>query len=421
MSWLFNPANPHAHANGDHSRSLDPSFFGPRDHYDNSQGLSNKPHAQMPPWFKISVPAGTFKDTAELPFNRPGNQEYYLQRFDNHLFQLDPLGPTFQANRMTINSTAGTSCDVSAPGGILDGDLLLFALTRSDVSAALTWPTDFVELFDDSFGVDAALSVAVKVASGESGSYVVSWSGATRNVGCLYVIRGAVGYVQGANPTGSGTSPDPPSVDPDVEGDYLAVSLYGQNGAGATRFTPPSGYTEPASNSDGGTTGAEPDAEHCGLGLSYKGYNGQVENPVAATSSINAAWSAFTLIVRADPLAVSGGKPLFGRNYQSPRERFTGVAWGDGFLAQLNWLLQYVPSYAGMPVPSFNKMALIAFADTPFGVASLTNRANVMYIPQDSASTADYDTLARNKFELLYDIDANVALSNLITVEPHWP
>jgi len=116
----------------------------------------------------------------------------------------------------------------------------------------------------------------------------------------MYVIRGAdtggsPPLTIGTTATGDSTEPDPPSVDPGSSEDRLAVVAYGQEANTNGRFTQPSGYTEP-SDSDGGTSGGGNPATHCGLGLSYRTYTGQTENPGIATSSVDDGWAAQTII-----------------------------------------------------------------------------------------------------------------------------
>jgi hypothetical protein len=212
----------------------------------------------------------------------------------------------FRSNHQTINGTASASCVVTAPSGIADDDILIFALERADVTAAITWPSGFTELFDTTHD-GGSTACAWKRASSESGNYTASWTGTTRNVGIMYAVSGAATagtpVTIGTTATGSGTTPDPPSSDPGSSDDRLAVVVIGQEGKGDARFTPPSGYTEPATNSDGGTTGGGSGAGHCGLGLSYRTYTGQAENPGTATSATNDGWAANTIVF--DPLAAS--------------------------------------------------------------------------------------------------------------------
>ena len=205
----------------------------------------------------------------------------------------------YRSNNQTVNGTASASCVVTAPSGIADDDILIFSLERADVTAAITWPSGFSELFSTTHD-GGTTSCAWKRASSESGNYTASWTGNTINVGIVYAISGAdtVGtpVTIGTTSTGTGTAPDPPSSDPGSSDARLSIVVIGQEGKTGNGFlTPPSGYTEPT-NSDGGTTGGGGPGAHCGLALSYRTYTGQAEDPGTATSGTSDGWAANTIV-----------------------------------------------------------------------------------------------------------------------------
>ena len=213
----------------------------------------------------------------------------------------------FRSASEQLNLTANAECTVVAPSGIIDDDILIFVLERAVVTSAISWPTGFVELWGSSGNHDGGnFAGAWKRASSESGNYQATWSGNSLNVGIVYAISGALISADpitiGTVATGAGVTPDPPNADPGSSEDRLAIACYGQEGKGDNRFAEPSGYTEPA-NSDVGTTGSGSGAGHCGLGLSYKLYTGQAENPGTTTSSINDGWAAQTIIFDEEPSA----------------------------------------------------------------------------------------------------------------------
>lgn len=214
----------------------------------------------------------------------------------------------FRSNDMTENATAGASCVVTAPAGIADGDILVFAVERAVVTGAIIWPSGFNELWDQThFGGSNACSW--KRAASESGDYTASWTGDSRNVGIIFAISGAVATgdptTLGTIVTGTGTSIDPPSSDPGSSAARLAVVVIGQEGKNSARFTPDPAYTEPA-NADGGTSGAGPGGDHCGLTMAYRTYTGQAEDPGAWTSSVNDGYVAQTIVFDPEP---GGGPP----------------------------------------------------------------------------------------------------------------
>ena len=83
------------------------------------------------------------------------------------------------------NSTAGTSCTVTAPGGISDDDILIYALDRAVASDSITWPSGFTQLWATTYA-GGSMSCAWKRASSESGNYQASWSTSSRNVGIVF-------------------------------------------------------------------------------------------------------------------------------------------------------------------------------------------------------------------------------------------
>jgi len=210
----------------------------------------------------------------------------------------------FRSAAGKLDATAGTTCSLAAPAGIVDDDILIFMMDRAVVTGAVTLSgfTQIALVTHDG----GTLYVAWKRASSESGTYDATWTGDSRYCGIIYAVSGALTTGDPttiATTTGTGTTPDCPSADPGVSDDYLAIACYGQEGKGGpTRFTPPSSpnaYTEPA-NSDFGTSGSGSGVTHCGVGASYRTYTGQAEDPGTATSATSDGWATATIII--DPV-----------------------------------------------------------------------------------------------------------------------
>ncbi len=206
------------------------------------------------------------------------------------------MAPAFRSNDMTINSTANAACTVTAPASIADDDILIFALDRAIVVDAITL-SGFTELFRTQH-TGGSLYCGWKRASSESGDYQATWTGNSNNVGIMYAISGVFTddppVVAGITVLGE-NDPDPPSVDPGTSKDRLAIVLVGQESKGGS-MTEPSGYTEPATNSDGSTSGAGSPSFHSTLALAYRTYTGQTEDPGVFTPGSSGPWATNTLI-----------------------------------------------------------------------------------------------------------------------------
>jgi hypothetical protein len=218
----------------------------------------------------------------------------------------------FRAATQTINSTAGTSCVNTPPAGLADNDILIFAICTKENTSSMNWPSGFTQLEDTLFS-GGELWIAWKRASSESGNYTASWTTTSKSVGILYAISGALTSADpttiGTAATGNSTTPDPPNADPGSSDNRLAVVVYAQEGKADTRFTPPTNYTEPA-NSDGGTSGGGGPTAHCGLGMAYRTYTGQAENPGTATSTVTDGWGAQTIVFDPEPSAGGASIPI---------------------------------------------------------------------------------------------------------------
>lgn len=201
------------------------------------------------------------------------------------------------------NSGTGTSISVNAPAGIVDDDILIFLLDRSEANDAVIL-TGFTQLFLTAYGNvtggQGSLWCGWKRASSESGAYAPTWASSSANVtACMHAISDvdtgdtpAVGTT--VTPAAS-NAPDPPNVDPGSSGDRIGIVVIGQEGKGDNRFSASaSGYTVPAA-SNIGTFGGGAGRIHCGCCIAYRQYTGQAENPGALASSATELYAANTI------------------------------------------------------------------------------------------------------------------------------
>lgn len=143
------------------------------------------------------------------------------------------------------------------------GDLAIFLWTHSATATEVTQPAGFT-LFDTDTDGSCVNVVYTKVCTGsESGNVAVGLSGASRQVGVLFVVRGYTGIDVAAHTAraASSTTQNPPSVTPSVA-DGAAVTIAAERlTTGTTTATPPTGFD--SNKVEFGTSGSG--GVYCGI------------------------------------------------------------------------------------------------------------------------------------------------------------
>ena len=118
--------------------------------------------------------------------------------------------PVVQSRSEQKESSNTTTSTITAPAGIVDGDVLIICLaTDGDQAGAITWPAGFTPIEELSNAVACFAGAAFKIASGEAGNYVVSWPDNEKAILEMYRIDGAVGGgedIQDPGETNTGTA-----------------------------------------------------------------------------------------------------------------------------------------------------------------------------------------------------------------------
>ena len=117
--------------------------------------------------------------------------------------------PVIQSRSQQPEGTNVSTTTITAPAGIVDGDVLVIVIA-TDGNSVFTFPTGFM-VKDQGFGPSnrCTLGVASKIASSESGDYVVTWTGGTeQSIAFMYRIDGADSgnEIQDPNESNTGTS-----------------------------------------------------------------------------------------------------------------------------------------------------------------------------------------------------------------------
>ncbi len=382
----------------------------------------------MPPKFKVKVKPGTFRASAGLPYSASGPiaQAFILDRHSALLVPPPSQDFDFRSSSIQIEFNNPTQTTIPAPPGIVDFDIVFIAIDRAENEASdtITWPPGFTELWSTTYS-GGSMSGAWKRAANESGGYTLSYSGTTQSVAICYAISAPEASgdptMIGTTATGTSATPDPPNVDPGSNVQRIAITVYGMEGE-TTVVAPPAGYTEPP-NSSGNTGPAGIPPKRCTLGMSYRLYKDQAEDPGPATFGFAGAWAAQTIVFNPPVVTLNQQTPFFGRRYQSPFEEAVGVHWSVRGLPT-TWHLQYAPN--GTIAPAGTNLALRLWT------AGIVAQADVMYLPTKRVfSSLDYDTLIPNEFQLVLDFNdrvndvaldgANITNNFPITVEPFWP
>jgi hypothetical protein len=159
--------------------------------------------------------------------------------------------PVVEGTAETAVSTAGTSHAITLPASIASTDLVLLTMEIGSTSATLNALTDWTELLDEA--VAHGLKILYYSGAGVPGNPTFTSSAATRSATIAWRISGAeVPATQapqiGTTATGTGTTPNPPSVTPTGGSkDYLFIAMFGRDGEEADDDTwataAPTNYT----------------------------------------------------------------------------------------------------------------------------------------------------------------------------------
>jgi hypothetical protein len=230
--------------------------------------------------------------------------------------------PVYQAESTNVNSTATTTCNLAKPGGAADGEIWVCFIDRAARTTTITPPVSGTNNWaqfvvqDYSGGSLTGFWKYVPTVSAEPGSFLFTWTSTSRNCGFIARISGAhTTDPIAASPivdAGNTTSIDFAASGALDLGDYLAITIVGQEGKGADRLSSwDASYTE---DRDLGTTGTGGAGAHCGLGWANAGFTSITsEDPTAVTSSVNDYAVGVTLMIRA-PAADAALFPPFRRN-----------------------------------------------------------------------------------------------------------
>lgn len=139
-----------------------------------------------------------------------------------------------------VDDTAAASTTVTKPTGVVDGDLIIVAASRT-ANGGSTLGNGFSQLLmDDSPpSVGGSLTVFTKIADGEGATWTLT--NAHANV-CL-AIRGAIAPTtsqQVSNTNGTGTTPNLTTTTTDA---WLLAAFYARGLSGGSAIATPSGYT----------------------------------------------------------------------------------------------------------------------------------------------------------------------------------
>ena len=181
-----------------------------------------------------------------------------------------------------INYASRTNTTVPAPAGIVNSDILLLALAigrAGGTPPAPTFPAGWTVIAGPSTEVDAGAfqvtrRLAWKVASGESGDYLITHTVASTSAVILCVSGGNTGVTpissnNGRTAGGTNTLTRALSITTTVANSYVAFMVHGWGFYGAA--LPPTGYTERSDPANGlcyaadnifATAGATGDATH---------------------------------------------------------------------------------------------------------------------------------------------------------------
>jgi len=213
--------------------------------------------------------------------------------------------PSVVTSNTSATTTAGTSHVVNLPSGIAAGDLLIVCMSLGSTAATVNALAGWSELQDE--GVAVGNFIAWRKADGTEGSTVTfTTSASTRSADVSLRISGAVDPTVaaptiGTPATGSSVNPDPPSVTPPFQSDYLVIAVCGSAGEQADDGTYcsafPTGFTHVQLEKACGTVGTNLGGMIALAAQQVLGVSAG-QNPGTFTVSENNTWRSQTILVR---------------------------------------------------------------------------------------------------------------------------
>jgi hypothetical protein len=212
---------------------------------------------------------------------------------DTDVALASPDFPTVAAVNGGYDTSADTEHTVNLPSGIELGDLLL-VIFGVDGAPTITFPEGWTQLFEEAYGTQNKLKVCYRVADGEEGSSItVTTSISKRSAHTSYRITGYSGTPEcGTAAKGTGTTPDPPSLNPSWGAkDTLWLAIEGNDGDNhATAY--------PANYTDGRADYVEFYGAGTGVGSARRELNASSEDPGTFTISGWDSWIANTVAIQ---------------------------------------------------------------------------------------------------------------------------
>ncbi len=168
------------------------------------------------------------------------------------------VSPFIKTSALSTDSV-GAICTVTMPAGLVTGNLIVLFITEEDDIALTDWDTskDFTEIANARNVGETGLWAGYRVSDGTEGASIDVTFGSDMNCASIALrIVGASGTPEGVGSiTGSGTTPDPPSVTPTWGAKptlWLPAISWRSND---TASADPAGYTDPLERITNGTNG----------------------------------------------------------------------------------------------------------------------------------------------------------------------
>ena len=209
--------------------------------------------------------------------------------------------PTIVDRTTSFNNTAGNTRNVTLPGSLVSGDLLVMCIASHRADTAFTAPSGWTQLFNQlvgSVGNGITLACFHKVSNGAEGASVaVPSTGVGRAAAIVYRFWDYSGTPEASTPaTGTASMPNSPSLSPTWESDGAMFLSAAATSAPRTVNAYPASYSNgttavttnsgPTSLTDIRCSGAE------------AALNAATEDPGAYTLDANAEyWVAATIAV----------------------------------------------------------------------------------------------------------------------------
>lgn len=144
--------------------------------------------------------------------------------------------PVIQTRNERKEPSTVSTTSIPPPASIADGDVLVIC-TATDGGSVFTWPTGFIEIDQQIVGSGgglASIGGSYKIASGESGNYIVTWTGGVEKaISEIYRIDGAISGDEIQDPgensaTASATQTITPILATDTD-DSLVMVCFGMD------------------------------------------------------------------------------------------------------------------------------------------------------------------------------------------------